>query len=228
MSDWQVFIDSVPWFLQADADVRVSHDNSGLSLPTSVADVYPSLSRLLAQAAITNVSVDDVAYQLFAWDSTDRNRIGWLCFPESQQVPTGLHEDHAELLQSFGGIVERFNEPEDTWLLNHDDALTCSEASHDASFLEDYMWAFEDAGLTLPIVPTDYYSIAREANGNTTLCHRLSGQVVLFAPDHSFDFVMPLDGCPDYTLYKIDGIVTIRDWVNAVADQWLAHIATPA
>src|SRR5258708_6977642 len=113
--------------------------------------------------------------------------MGWLCLPPTESTPRNIHDEHRELLASFGGIVERFNEPEDTWLLNLNDALTEREASHDGSFVHSYKWAFDDAGLSLPIEPTDYYSIAREANGNATLCHRTSGRVLLFAPDHCFE-----------------------------------------
>ncbi len=228
MSDWQAFIESVPWFIDADADVRVSKPHDGRHLSSAVADIYPSLAKLLAQAIVTPVSVNDGRYELFAWDAVEGYRIGWLCFPPAADLPDSIHADHAELLRSFGGVIERFNEPEDTWLLNHNDALTAREASHDASFINDYIWAFTDAGVELPIRPTDYYSVAREANGNTTLCHRTTGEVILFAPDHAFDFVTPLDGCPEYTLYKLNGVSTLADWVDAVAMQWLTHTAKAA
>ena len=107
-----------------------------------------------------------------------------------------------------------------SWLLNHESALTEKEASHDATFIRDYAWAFEDAGCKIPIDLTAHYSIAREANGNTTLCHRSTGEVLLFAPDHAFDFVTPLEGCPEYTLYRIHGAPDLRHWVHAVARQW--------
>ena len=223
MNDWDVFVDSVPWFLDANAEVRVSESCAGFQLPPSVAVLFPALASLLAQSHVTTVSVNDVPHQLLAWDDADGSRNGWLCLPPNCDVPANIHPNHAELLHSFGGIIERFNEPEDTCLLNHSDALTGREASHDASFIMDYIWAFEDAGVDLPIRPSDYYSLAREANGNTTLCHRTTGQVVLFAPDHAFDFVVPFDGCPEYTLYKINGIVTLNDWVETVARQWLSH-----
>jgi hypothetical protein len=166
--------------------------------------------------------------ELIAWDSSEADRFGWLCLPPSAKVPENLQEDHSKLLACFGGIVERFNEPEDTWLLNLNDALTEREASHDASFIEDYKWAFDDAGVTLPIEPSEYYSIAREANGNDTLCHRVSGQVLMFAPDHCFDHLTEMEGCPEYTLYRIKGAASFREWVNAVAVQWLSHAARSA
>jgi hypothetical protein len=188
-----------------------------------VAASFPHLAELLALASVTDVSVNATRYELLVWDSSDGDRVGWLCLPPSANSPHNLHEDHRKLLASFGGIVERFNEPDDTWLLNLNDALSEREASHDARFIEDYRWAFEDAGLTLPIEPSQYYSIAREANGNSTLCHRVSGQVLKFAPDHCFDHLTQLEGCPEYTLYRINGVATFRDWVDAVAVQWLGH-----
>jgi hypothetical protein len=228
MSDWHAFIESIPWFVDTDADVRVSESHDARQLASPVADVFPSLAKLLGQSRVTPISVNDTRYELLAWDAVDGYRIGWLCLPPTADLPNRLYTDHADLLRSFGGVIERFNEPEDTWLLNHNDALTLREASHDASFINDYLWAFTDAGAELPIQPTDYYSLAREANGNTTMCHRTTGEVILFAPDHAFNFVTPLDGCPEYTLYKINGVSTLADWVNAVAMQWLAHTAKAA
>ena len=100
--------------------------------------------------------------------------------------------------------------------------LTESEAQHDASFLKDYSWAFE--GVQIPIEMPDFYSIARQANGNTTLRHRVSGEVLLFATDHAFNHLTPYAGCPEYTLYRINDAGTFREWVNVVADQWLANV----
>jgi hypothetical protein len=223
MSDWTAFTEAVPWFLERNAAVEVSAARKTRTLSPPVATLYPRLAELLAKASITDVSVNGTRYELLGWDSEDGDRLGWLCLPPSVNAPKTLHEDHQKLLTCFGGIVERFKEPEDTWLLNLNDALTEREASHDASFLQDYKWAFDDAGLALPIEPSEYYSIAREANGNATLCHRVSGEVLMFAPDHCFDHLTELEGCPEYTLYRIKGAVKFQDWVNAVADQWLGH-----
>jgi hypothetical protein len=129
------------------------------------------------------------------------------------------HRDHRVLLTSFGGIVERSNEPE-SWIINHNDVLTEREAQHDATFIRAYAWAFEEKSGEIPIHLEQFYSIAVEANRNTTLCHRLSGEIVLFAPDHGFDYVEPFPGCPDYTLYRLVGAPRFCDWVNTVARQW--------
>lgn len=224
MTDWEVFVEDVPWFVDDGAKVNVPSSFRGLPLSSEVQSRFPNLARLLECAEVTPVSIDDAAYHLLAWDGREGYRIGWLCFPPSSNGMNDIHDDHQELLKCFGGVVERFNEPGETWLLNHNDALTQREAKHDGSILDQYMWAFEDEGLSLPISLTEYYSIAREANGNMTFCHRTSGQVILFAPDHAFDHVTELDGCPKYTLYTINGVTSFRDWVEAVASQWLNNI----
>lgn len=223
MNDWDTFIQSTPWFVDVGANVRVLEPRDGLELPSPVAVVFPTLARLLAQSLVSPVSVNDLAYQLVAWDNAAGQRMGWLCSMPNTSIPGNINASHMELLRSFGGIVERFNEPVDSWLLNHNEALTAREASHDAMFLYDYAWAFDDAGVDLPIRPSEYYCLAREANGNTTLCHRETGQVLLFAPDHDFDFVVPLEGCPEYTLYRINGVVSLSDWVDMIARQWLGQ-----
>ena len=228
MNDWDVFTKCVTWFLKAGSDVRIAQPRNGYDLSSSAAALFPVLANLFAHAQVTPVAIDESHYDLLAWDGVDGCRTGWLCMPASRVPADGLHDNHKELLASFGGIVERFNEPEDTWLLNLNDALTEREASNDASFIEDFTWAFRDAGLTLPISPADYYSIAREANGNATLCHRKSGQIIMFAPDHCFDHITELEGCPEYTLYIINEAPTFRDWVNVVARQWLTHIEAAA
>lgn len=151
--------------------------------------------------------------------------MGWLSLLPLADPPRNLFAEHRELLASFGGVVERFNEPEGSWLLNHNAVLTEREGSHDASFIRPYSWAFEKAGLTIPIDTSEYYSIAREANGNTTLCHRSSGEVLMFAPDHCFRHLERLEGCPEYTLYRINGARIFRDWVNTIARQWLPYRA---
>jgi hypothetical protein len=226
ISDWAVFTEAVPCFLDRSAVVEVTTRRTTGALSELAATLFPHLADLLAKAAVTDVSVNGRRYELLAWDSPDGDRLGWLCLPPSEDVPSNLHDDHKKLLACFGGIVERFNEPEDTWLLNLNDALTEREASHDASFIHDYSWA--DAGLTLPIEPSEYYSIASEANGNETICHRVTGHVLMFAQDHCFDHLTKLEGCPEYTLYRINGADSFRDWVNMVALQWLDHAGRSA
>ncbi len=105
--------------------------------------------------------------------------------------------------------------------MNHNSVLTEKEASYDATFIRAYDWAFKEAGTGVPIDLTAHHSVAREANGNTTLVHRATGEVLLFAPDHAFDFVIPLEGCPNCTLCRLRGARDFREWVEVIARQWM-------
>ena len=224
MTDWDAFIESVPWFLAQGSAVSIGTSQQGAELCQGVRAKFPHLSALLDHATVTHVAVDDSRYELCSWNSINGYRVGWLCMPPAQGDNTGLFPDHQLLLRSFGGIVERSNEPEGTWLLNLNDFLTLREASNDGSFIEDYRWAFDDAETDIPIELSDYYSVSREANGNTTLCHRQTGAVILFAPDHFFDHITVIPGCPEYTLYEIDGAICFVDWVETIARQWSANV----
>jgi hypothetical protein len=216
--DWIAFTTDMPWFVEPGARVTVGDTKSGVWRPQDrqFETAFPSLTELLRNARFTPVRVGAFEGQLVTWGRGEASR-AWLC-PSTGEKVDGLFSDHQLLLRSFGGIVERANEPE-SWLLNHTAALTSAEAKHDASFINDYAWAFEDSGI--PIDLAAHYSIAREANGNTTLCERSNGGVLLFAPDHSFDHVTQLRDCPKFTLYELNGARTFREWVDVISRQWL-------
>lgn len=217
---WRQFIDEVPWFLQSRQIHSVHAGPSWKPRSDECTALFPDLTRLLASSDVTAVVASDREYILHSWIAADGRARSWLCVPPPTQPPAEVHPHHRVLLESFGGVVERSNEP-DSWLLNHNEALTATEAEHDATFIQDYAWMFEPVPGGIPIDLRAHYSIAREANGNTTLCHRTSGVVLLFAPDHSFNHVVPLDGCPEYSLYRIPEAPSFTQWVAAIARQWL-------
>ena len=225
MSDWSAFRACVPWFLDKEAKVEEDTPRPGRALTDELAELLPTLSTLMASSSVTPVTIDEQPFELRAWDRRHGERFGWLEHTSPVTLPDNAFEQHAQLPQSFGGFVERFNEPEDAWTLNHGDVLTAKEAERDASFVSHYAWAWEDEGLTIPIDLDDWYPIAWEANGNTTLCHRETGDVLLFAPDHAFDHVTPLAGCPDHSLYTLEGAPTFSAWIETIADQWLREVA---
>jgi hypothetical protein len=181
---------------------------------------FPKLSRLLRLAEATELSFENEPHLLFTW----RGEISWLSPAPSREPPGHLHPHHATLLRSFGGIAQRFNEPQATWLRNHQEVLTEREAAHDASFLQAHASAFAKAPGFIPIAVETHYSIAREARGNITLCNAQTGNVLLFAPDHQSKHVTPLAGCAEKTLYTINGVKTFAEWVEAVAQQWLKAV----
>jgi hypothetical protein len=102
------------------------------------------------------------------------------------------------------------------------DALT-SVYARSADWIHQYDWAFEELGGAL-LELQDWYDIAHDANGNATICHRATSEILMFAPAHCFDHITPLEGYPDYTLYRIKLGSDFRLWVECVARQWLAHM----
>ncbi|MBS2031110.1 MAG: hypothetical protein JST54_24625 [Deltaproteobacteria bacterium] len=223
---WRAFLEELPWFLEPGekAEVNNLRPAGSWSADEEFQAMFPVLSDLLRRAELTELTLEGAAHILFTWDG-DTNPQSWLCPSPSSNPPSGLHPAHATLLRFFGGIVERANEPSGTWLLNQNDVLTAREAAHDASFLKDYEWAFSKSAGGIPIVLTDFYSIAREANGNTTLCHRRDGTILLFATDHAFKHVTPLAGCPEYSLYTLNGVERFAEWVNVIARQWSSALS---
>jgi hypothetical protein len=130
--------------------------------------------------------------------------------------------DHRILFESFGGINETLNEPGENWLQNLNSSLTMGNAMCDASFIEDYSELFEMDNCDIPINLSEYYSLAIEANRNTTICHKENGNILLFAPDHCFSHIEVYPGSPEYTLYTYKEAHSMREWVENVARQWLA------
>ena len=218
---WRSFLEDVTWFLRPGekAKVQALRPAGSWSAGPGFHKLFRALSDLLRAAEVTELTVKGEAHVLFTWDAATNPR-SWLCRAPSSEPPSNIHPAHATLLRSFGGIVERANEPEETWLLNQNEVLTEREAANDASFIKDYRWFFRETPGGIPIAVRDYYSVAREANGNDTLCHRRDGTILLFAPDHAFDHVTRLKGCPPYTLYKLKGAPRFADWVNVIARQW--------
>ena len=220
---WNAFAEDLFWFVKNRRHIDVGPlSHPGRWQPSrSLAVSFPVLARLLSAAHTSSIAIDGDEFVLFSWEDGDRIP-SWLS-PLPGAASPGLLPAHSLLLKEFGGIVERGGEFEGQWLLNTNDALTSREAGHDASFIRDYEWAFQPQPGHIPIDVGAYYSICREANGNDTLCHRVSGEVLLFAPEHSFEHVVPFEGCPEFTLYRIKGGATFTEWVETVAGQWAEH-----
>ena len=216
MRDWDVFVDEVSWFLNPGEIPEV-----GAEQPWRRGTVagLPELSRLLGAATVTPVTTGDQSYELLAWGAPN-NRRGWLTLPPGGSIPVDVHETHRRLWAVCGGILERFGAPL-TWWNNQNEVLTASAAQRSvAQVLEDYAWLWADEDFEVPIRPSDFYVVAIEANGNLTIVHRASGQLLLFAPDHAFEGVTTLTGSPPYSLLTIDDVPDLGTWIEATARAW--------
>jgi len=177
------------------------------------------MSSLLSTATVTPVAVGDRSYELLAWGSPDARR-GWLCLTPQDVRLDGIRPSHQHLMSVCGGIVERFREPE-SWWNNQNEVLTESAARTPvAPVLNDYSWLWHDQNLEVPIRAEDYYVVGIEANGNLTLVRRHDGHLVVFAPDHAFEGVTALAGCPPYSLMTIDAAPDLEAWIELCADAW--------
>lgn len=218
---WEHFASEISWFVSDRKRIEVGE----LALPGSwiptrdFSALFPTLSVLLQAAHTSRICIDDDDFLLFSWGVQDAFS-SWLSPLPPSIVNCNVCGAHRTLFESFGGITERSGEFEESWLLNMEESLSVKEAQRDVSFIAEYEWAFAELPGGIPIDMIAYYSISREANGNTTLCHRETGEVLLFAPDHAFNYIVPLEGCPEYTLYSIVGAPTFIEWVEVVARQW--------
>ena len=217
---WDAFATGLPWVVNSPKRIEVGPlQRPGAWRPSpAFSALFPTLSALLRAAHMSAVSIDAAEFTLFSWESS-RGISSWLARPP-EPVAVDLYPAHQRLLLEFGGVTERSGEFADQWLLNTNESLTLAEASRDATFLQYYRWAFEGLPGGVPIDMAAYYSISGEANGNCTLCHRTAGDVLMFAPDHSFSHLVPLDGCREYTLYRVNGAPGFVEWVEAIATQW--------
>ncbi len=90
----------------------------------------------------------------------------------------------------------------------------------------DYDRIWKQGGLPAPVEEMrDYVTVAIEGNGNLTAAHRETGHLVLFAPDHAFEGVTPLAGCPEHSVYTFDELPDLASWIKACAGAWEAAVS---
>lgn len=220
MDDLEQFLADITWFVPPGATATVADDPRPWT--RGPVEQLPALSRLLTESTLTPIAMAGRAYELLAWGPSDDRR-GWMCLPPTSVQADGLNVVHRRFLSACGGIIERFGEP-DSWWSNQNEVLTEAIARRDlAPMLDGYSWLWQDDGLEMPIEPHEFTVVAVEANGNLTLTHRETGQLLLFAPDHSFEGVTPLPGCPEYSLMTLDQAPDLRSWIEATAAVWSAE-----
>ncbi|UJF34442.1 hypothetical protein [Paenibacillus hexagrammi] len=226
--DWSDFTNEIRWFVKPNDQVSLSmtlDGNDFFKFPDTFTSMYPVLSDLLKKARVTRVQINELHFQLLGWSDHNENSFGWLAKPPAIDINKPLSKEHRLLLTYFGGITERWNESEDSWLLNLNSALTLEDAVEGFREWEDYItYMINDEGLVSPINAKDYIAFAFEANGNMTLYHRQHSSIMMLAHDHCFEHITPLEGYPEYTLYTINDCSNLVAWIEEVARQELSRL----
>ena len=141
--DWEVFRAEVPWGVPPRAKIEVGSPQPAPALPGALEGRFPSFATLLRAARLTAVRINGRVHSLYGWSAPNGKSMGWLSPPPVDEFDAAaLHEDHQLLAASFGGIGERWNEPEGSWLLNLHGALTLDLAREPID-LSAYEWSFE-------------------------------------------------------------------------------------
>lgn len=228
-TDWEDFINDHTWFVRKNDDVKILNEMRGQDyfiLPDSFIDYYPCLSELLIISRVTNLEVNKVSYQLLGWTDHKGDSFGWVTKLPSIHINKPFCEEHKLLLRFFGGIAERWNEDDDSWLLNLSSALTEEESQQgflwNESYIEDVC---KEKGLIPFLDPHDYIAFAFEANGDLTLYNKNDLSVIMIAHDHCFDHIIPVEGYPEYTIYRIRDCPNFLVWVETIAKQGLHRIS---
>lgn len=218
MSDVDLLLAQRRWLAQDSVDAGSPEPHQPVELTG-----LPVMSWLLSTATATPVRIDGVDHELLAWGPAGDRR-GWLCrLPEPHDDDARIPDALRAVWTTTGGIVEYFGDVSGSWRwLNCGDVLTREAAGWSVDqTLGAYEWMWADEGLHMPIAAADYVPVAGEANGNLTLAHRRTGQVVWFAPDHDASGVTVLPGCPEYSLYTFDDAPDLDSWIEMAAAQWV-------
>ncbi|WP_214482225.1 hypothetical protein [Bacillus sp. SM2101] len=225
--DVEEFLSDITWCFKEREKIEIIGEKS-FQCSAEFEGTFPQLTKLLSKARITVIQYGNVNYELFGWKhNVSSQSLGWLCLEplKGQNINKSLHPNHSVLLQNFGGITERWNEPLDTWLVNLNNALTYENIKVGFGSMEDiFQELCEEEGVEIKVNTSDFISFAFEANGNITMYHKISGKVLMYAHDHNFEHLISFSNYPEYTLYEIESCETLNDWIENIASQWLRHI----
>lgn len=214
------FLSDITWFAEESVIDLIKEEE--ISVPYDFTSKFPHLSELLKQAIKIEIVVKKKIYWLICWEKGNIIR-GWLCLPPEYKIEKLLPKSYQIVLNVFGGIIESFGlNSENNFLLNMVSVLCLKDAMYGIDDWENYYYSCcEQEGVTPKLDLKKLIVIAREANGNLTLCNSESEEILLFAPDHSLTNVIIYDNCPEYTFYKIRECPTFQIWVEKIALQWM-------
>jgi len=234
IKDFENFKQEVSWFIVKNDNVEIEHiNNKNFSL--KFIETFPTVYRLLLQSTsilgvtITSSKNKNSNYCLYTWDDKNGLKCGWLCKSEQIQTEIKVLPEHQLLLDEMGGIKEtyhRFSTETEILTDNQNFIFIKSLLTKGLGDWIDYYDQICTDEHIKQVDTKDIVCFAGEANGNETFYDPNTKQVLLFAPDHSFENVEVLKDQSEYTFYTINNVTTFVDYVETLAQQWLENIKT--
>jgi hypothetical protein len=189
---------------------------------------FPCLTQLLSKARVTEVVGAEGPRLLFGWTAWTEDHLWWLSPPPGYAGDTAtsklLSPEHQLLLRHFGGILESEYLPKFSTLASNQNFLfvetKCQRGFGDCN---DYLLKFSSQ-FSLSLDTANYLTFVQEANGNRTAYRLSDGKVIMCAPDHYFQYIEPLTGWPENSLYSFKYVESFCDYVEFLAVQWLTAL----
>lgn len=191
-------------------------------------ELFPEMNRLLQSSVVIDFTIDNnQKFRQYIWIKSDKSTVGWLCRLE-HCIPQGRNiiDEHALLSCQVGGIIDywvnkSYEIDTDTFIDNNNFTFSLVNSGTGIGGWEKlYLSACENEEL-VPLDTSDFVTFALEANGNTTFYNKNTKEVFYYAHDGYFPIdIFSINGQPEYTIHKFDGIETFTDYVETLAVQW--------
>ena len=226
--DFETFKKEIPWCFRRSEKIEFLPLEKHTGLSESFRQTFPILTDLIQEARILDLIISNQRHMLFSWTNKKNGlSCGWLNKVEQNPQRTlNLIDEHKLLISEIGGILETYKGPELSLSNNQNFMFIEAECTNGiGGWDEFYKMRCEEESKT-QIHSKDFICFVEEANGNLTLYHPETKDVLVFAPDHSFDNVEFLEDQPEYTFHKINNITSFVDYVEALAAEWKSEIKT--
>lgn len=222
---FQAFQEEISWFNYKKEPIEV-FEIEKFNLTKRFIEIFPITAELINSSKKTGVRFQGKSLVLFTWE-IGKEISGWMCQFDEPNIE--LIEEHQILIENIGGIIHSFNEPESIELneVNYNYVLTLSQDFMFVGSLcvdkldwADYYYERCEELDTQPINLSNSVFFTLEGNGAKYFYDRNTKLVKLFSHDHAFKFVDFMPNHPEYTMHKIKGVDTFREFVELMSKQW--------
>jgi hypothetical protein len=227
MPDFSVFErfkKDLPWFFKPTDKIIL--EEGSLELTHEFQQTFPLLHQLVTTAKVIDLKLNDDTYKFLHWKVSEKGSCAWLCKFEAPDVKDiQLLPEHELLLQNIGGIKEYYMDPEETLINNQNFLFLKSECETALGYANIYYEQVLKAE-NMKAMPIDnLVTFVIEANGSPTVYDLNSKQVYFFSHDCGIEYMIPMEGQPNYTFYHIRGVNNFGEYVETLAKQWIDYIA---